>query len=36
MRLARIDPHPLPTGTGEQVTYDCSCGQLFARPLAER
>ncbi len=36
MRLARIEPQPAPNGFVEQVTYDCSCGQLLTAAVGSR
>ncbi len=33
MRLARIDPDPIPPGTAEQVIYDCACGESLVQPV---
>jgi hypothetical protein len=30
MRLARLDPHPV--RGADQVTFDCSCGELLVQP----
>jgi hypothetical protein len=29
MRLAGIEPHPLPGRTSQILTYECRCGQIL-------
>jgi hypothetical protein len=29
MRLAGIEPHPLPDRTSQILTYECACGQIL-------
>ena len=36
MRLARLEPHPRPSGHADDMIYECGCGQQLTKTIETR